>query len=88
MRTIVHPRPSDSITVYMRSIMEDMSADQLRIIERDVLFDKTAVTGLDVHHQLNVYDPFTPYRHLVNRRNKFAQVRKIMSPRELHRETI
>ena len=38
LKTIVHPRLSGSIAVYMRSLMEDMSADQLKIIERDVLF--------------------------------------------------
>ena len=74
LKTIVHPRLSDSIVVYMRSILKDMSADQLRITERDVLFDKTAVTGPNVHHRLNADDPFTPYRHLMNRRNKFAHV--------------
>ena len=74
LKTIVHPRPSGSIAVYKRSIMKDMSANQLRIIQRDVLFDKTAVTGPDVHHRLNTDEPFTPYRHLVNRRNKFAHV--------------
>ena len=61
----------------MCSIMEDMSADQLRIIERYVLFDKTMVTGPDIHHRLNADDPFTPYRHLVNRENKFVPDRVI-----------
>ena len=51
-----------------------MSADQLRIIEKDVLFDKTAFTGPDVHRQLNADDPFIPYQHLVNRRSKFYHV--------------
>ena len=51
-----------------------MSADQLRIIERLVLFNKTAVTGLDVHHRLNADDPFSPYQHLESRRNKVAHV--------------
>ena len=74
LKTIVHPQPSGSIAIYIRSRMEDMSADQLRIIERLVLFNKTAVTGLDVHHRLNADDPFTPYQHLVNRRNKSAHV--------------
>ena len=69
---IVHPQPSGSKAVYMHSIMEDMSADQLRIIERDVLFDKTA--GPELHHRINADDPLTPYWHLVNRTNKFARV--------------
>ena len=56
----------------MRSITEDMSPDQLRIIKRDVLFDKTAVTGPDLHHKLNADDPFIPYLDLVSRRKKFA----------------
>ena len=54
--------------------MEDMSVDQLRIIERDVLFGKITVTGPDIHHRLNADDPFTAYQHVVNRRNKFAHV--------------
>ena len=45
LKTIVHPRPSGSIAIYMCNIIEDMSVDQLRIIERDVQSDKTAVTG-------------------------------------------
>ena len=74
LKMVVHPRPSGSIAVYMCSIMEDMSADELKIIERDVLFDNTAVTGPDVHHRLNADDPFTPSWHLVNRRNKSVHV--------------
>ena len=70
LKTIVHPRPSGSIAIYLRSMMEDMSADQLRIRERDVLFDKTTVIRPDIHHRLNADDSFTPYQHLVNRRNK------------------
>ena len=58
----------------MRSIMEDMSADQLRIIKRDVVFDKTAVTGPEAHHKLNADDLFTPYLDLVSRRKTFALV--------------
>ena len=58
----------------MCKTMEDMSRDQLTLIERDEMFDKTVVTGPDVHHQLNINDPFTPYQHLVDRRNKFTQV--------------
>ena len=63
MKTIVYPPPSGSITVCMCSIMEGISADQLSIVERDMLFDKIAVTG-----------PVIPYWHSVNRRNKFALV--------------
>ena len=54
--------------------MEGMRANHLRIIERDVLFNKTMVTGPDVHHRLNANDPFTLYQHLMNRRNKFAHI--------------
>ena len=74
LKTIVHLRPSCNIAVYMRSIMEGMRANHLRIIERDVLFNKTMVTGPDVHHRLNANDPFTLYQHLMNRRNKFAYI--------------
>ena len=58
----------------MCSMMENMSADQMRIIERDVLLGKKAVTGLDVRDKLNTDDPFTPYLDLVSRRKKFTQL--------------
>ena len=51
-----------------------MSADQLSIVERDMLFDKIAVTGPDIPHWVNAHNPFIPYWHSVNRRNKFALV--------------
>ena len=50
LKTILQPRPSGSIAVHMRSIMEDISTNQLRLIERDVLLDKAAATGPDVYN--------------------------------------
>ena len=72
LKIIVCLRHCSSIAVYMCSMMENMSADQMRIIERDVLLGKKAVTGLDVRDKLNTDDPFTPYLDLVSRRKKFT----------------
>ena len=72
LKIIVHPRYYGSTAVYMRSMMENMCANQMRIIARDVLLGKTVVTRLDVHHKLNADDLFTPYLGLVSGRNKFS----------------
>ena len=67
MKQIVPPTPSGSIATYMRSIMEDMTPDQLAVIENDVLFDRSQVTGDNVHHRLHDGD-------LLQRRNRFPPV--------------
>ena len=41
MKQIVKARPSGSIATYMRSIMEDITPDQLAVIENDILFDRS-----------------------------------------------
>ena len=70
--------------------MEEMSANHLRMIERDVRLNKTAVTEPDVHHQLNatihslhtiIY--WTEETSLL----VYYMVRKIMFQTELYRET-
>ena len=48
--------------------MEDMTLDQLVVIENDVLFNRSQVTGDNVHHQLATYN------HLIWRRNRFPSV--------------
>ena len=53
MKPIVWPRPLGSIAVYMQSIMEDMTLDQLAVIENDILFDRSQVTSDDIHHRLH-----------------------------------
>ena len=74
MKPIVRPRPSGSITTYMRSIMEDMTPDQLAVIENDVLFDRSKVTGENLHYSLHDGDQPATYYHLLLRRNGFAPV--------------
>ena len=74
MKPIVRPRPSGSIATYMRSIMEDMTPDQLAVIENGVLFDRSQVTGDNVHHRLHDGDQLATYNHLLQRRNRFAPV--------------
>ena len=51
-----------------------MSSKQLSVIERDMLFDRSLVSGEIVHHRLESNNPFTKYLHLVSRRRTFANV--------------
>ena len=74
MKTIVQPRSSASIASYTRSIMEDMTPDQLAVIENDVLFDRSQVTGDNVHRRLHDGDQLATNNHLLQRRNSFAPV--------------
>ena len=74
MKPIVRPRSSGSIATYMQSIMEDMTPDQLAVIENDVLFDRLQVTGDNVQHRLHDGDQLATYNHLLQKRNRFAPV--------------
>ena len=74
MKPIVQPTPSGSIATYMRSIMEDMTSDQLAVIENDVLFDRSQVIGDNVHHRLHDGDQLATCNHLLQRRNRLPPV--------------
>ena len=74
MKTIVWSRPSGSIATYMQIIMGDMTPDQLVVIENDVLFDRSQVTGDNVHHRLHDGDQLAMYNRLLQRRHRFAPV--------------
>ena len=54
--------------------MEDMTPDQLAVIENDFLFDRSKVTGENLHYSLHDGDQPATYNHLLQRRNGFAPV--------------
>ena len=72
--TIVQQRPSGALAAHARSIMQNMSADQLKLVERDMLFVKEPVTGANISHRRDLADPFNQFSHLTTRRNKFARL--------------
>ena len=72
VKPIVWPRPSGSIATYTRSIMEYVTPDQLAVIENDVLFNRSQVTGDNVHYRLHNGHQLAMYNHLLQRRNRFA----------------
>ena len=74
LETIVHPKPSGSVASYAQSIMEDMSSKQLSVIKRNMSFDRSHVSGENVHHRFESNNPFIAYPHLLSRRRKFANV--------------
>ena len=74
LETIVHPKPSGSVASYAQSIMEDMSSKQLSVIKRNMSFDRSHVSGENVHHRFESNNPFTAYPHLLSRIRKFANV--------------
>ena len=69
MKPIVRYRPSGSIATYMRSIMENMTPDQLAVIENDILLDRLQVIGDNVHRHLQEGDQLATYNHLLQRRS-------------------
>ena len=75
LETIVHPRPSGSVAIYARSEMEDMLPKQLNVRERNMLFDRSHVSGENAHHRFKSNNPFTAYPHLVSRKRIFANIR-------------
>ena len=44
------------------------------MIENDILFDRSHVTGDNVHHRLHYGDQLATYNQLLQRRNRFASV--------------
>ena len=74
MKTIVQSRPSGSIVTYIRGIMEDMNLDQLAVIKNDVLFNRSQVTGDNVHYRFYDGDQLATYNDLLQRRNRFTPV--------------
>ena len=68
LETIVHPKPSGSVASYAQSIMEDMSSKQLSVIKRNMSFDRSHVSGENVHHRFENNNPFIAYPHLLSRR--------------------
>ena len=62
------------VAIYARSEMEDMLPKQLSVIERDMLFDRSHVSGENVHHRFKSNNPFTAYPHLVSRKRIFANI--------------
>ena len=63
------------VAIYARSEMEDMLPKQLSVIERDMLFDRSHVSGENVHHRFKSNNPFTAYPHLVSRKRIFENIR-------------
>ena len=51
-----------------------MTPDQLVVIENDVLFDRSQVTGDNVHHRFHDNDQLATYNQLLQRRSRFASV--------------
>ena len=56
LETFVHPLLLGSIASYMRRILKDMSKEQLKFLERDILFDASEIVGgQGVDHTDNPY---------------------------------
>ena len=69
---IVQQRPEGSLAAKSRSVMQHMSSDQLKQIERDMIFVKEPVAGVGIHHRRDRPNGFDNYAHLVARKNKFS----------------
>ena len=74
LKSIVIPRPPRSLASHARSIMQHMANEQLKVIEREMLFIKEPVVGENIHYRLDRQgDHFFVFNHLNKRREKFAQ---------------
>ena len=46
LKTFVHLLPSGAIASYMRNILKDMSKEQLKFLEKDLLFNASEIVGV------------------------------------------
>ena len=73
LKSIVLPRPSGSLASHTRSKMQHMTDEQLKVIEREMLFVKEPVVGENINYILDSQgDPFLAFNHLNKRREKIA----------------
>ena len=55
LKTFIHPLPSGAMASYMRNILKDMSKEQLKFLEKDLLFDTSEIVGVQgVDHADNL----------------------------------
>ena len=74
LKSIVLPGPSGSLASHARSIMQHMTDEQLKIIEKEMLFVKEPIVSKNIHYRLDRQgDHFLALDHLNKRREKFAQ---------------
>ena len=54
---------SGSVARYSFTLMQHMTMEQLKIIEKDGLLVKTPVTGADIHHRIGQGGNTAPHKH-------------------------
>ena len=75
LKSIVLPRPSGSLASHARSIMQHMTDEQLKVIEREMLFVKEPVVGENIHYRLDRQgDHFLAFNHLKEEKHLLSQL--------------
>ena len=46
LKTFVHPLPSGAVASYMRNTLKDIPKEQLKFLEKDLLFDTSEIVGV------------------------------------------
>ena len=70
---IAPPLPSGSVGRYMTTILQHMADEQLKVLERDILYAKTPVVGTNIENRINRLGDTANYDHFQDRINKFAR---------------
>ena len=65
---IVPPLPSGSVGWYMSTILQHMTEEQLKVLERNILYIKTPVVGTNIENRINRLGDTDNYDHFQHRR--------------------
>lgn len=57
----------------MRTTLQHMTEEQLKVPERDILYVKTPVVGINIENRINRLGDTANYDHFQHRINKFAR---------------
>ena len=63
-----------AIFIKFGNLLSSRQSLKIAVIENDILFDRSQVTGDNVHHRLHDGDQLATYNQLLQRRNRFAPV--------------
>ena len=70
---IAPPLPSGSVGRYMSTTLQHMTEEQLKVIERNIMYVKTPVLGTNTENRINRLGDTANYDHFQHRLNQYAR---------------
>ena len=70
---IAPPLPSGSVGQYVKTAVQHITEEQLKVLERDILYVKTPAVGTNIENKINRLGDTDNYDHFPHGISKFAR---------------